>query len=137
MHHAGVTGYDRTPGRLSLTRAPSLRAIRDPVIFGSGVASTLVLMPAASAAHPRDPATYLPRGGPLTSGLKICNQPSPSTRSYSKKPLFVFSLMAQLLGRFSVGAVGGRIPHPVDTASEPARQPFHATSRRATLGLYP
>jgi hypothetical protein len=31
MHHAGVTGYDRTPGRLSLTRAPSLRAISDPV----------------------------------------------------------------------------------------------------------
>ena len=37
----------------------------------------LFLMPAASAAHPRDPATYLPRGGPLTSGLKICNQTFP------------------------------------------------------------
>jgi hypothetical protein len=54
----------------------------------------------------------------------------------AERAIFVFSLMAQLLGRFSVGA-GGRIPHPVDTASEPARQPSHATSRRATLGLYP
>ena len=33
--------------------------------------------PAASVAHPLDPATYLLRGGPLTSGLKICTQTFP------------------------------------------------------------
>ena len=86
-------------------------------------------MPAASVAHPLDPATYLLRGGPLTSGLKFVPRP-PSIRSYSKKPLFVFSLMAQLLGRFSVGAVGGPYPHPVE---QPALG--HLTPRPGGLPL--
>ena len=132
MHHAGVTGYDRTPGRLSLTRAPSLRAISDPVddlrfrrghhssFDACGVGSTPTRsgdLPATRwAAHQRTQNLY---------------QTFPEYPLLFEKAVICLSLMAQLLGRFSVGAVGGRIPHPVDTASEPARQ---AISRHVPAG---
>jgi len=76
-------------------------------------------MPAASAAHPRDPATYLPRGGPLTSGLKICNQTFPEyPLLFEKAVICLFShgpVAWPLLGR----RCWCPYPHPVEQPANP------------------
>jgi hypothetical protein len=129
MHHAGVTGYDRTPGRLSLTRAPSLRAISDPVddlrfrrghhfdaCVGSAPTRSGDLPATRWAAHQRTQNLY---------------------QTFPEYPLLFEKAVICL---FSHGPVAwpflGRrcwcpYRHPVDTASEPARQ---AISRHVPAG---
>ena len=90
-------------------------------------------MPAASVAHPLDPATYLLRGGPLTSGLQNL-YPDPRVSAPIRKSRYLsFLSMAQLLSRFSVGAVGVRTLTPSN--SQRTRALGHLTPRPGGLPL--
>ena len=135
MHHAGVTGYDRTPGRLSLTRAPSLRAISDPVddlrfrrghhfdaCVGSAPTRSGDLPATRWVAHQRTQNLY---PDPLVTApirksryLSFLSWPSCLTASRSALLVAVFLT-------------------PSTQPANPRARPSHATSRRATLGLYP
>ena len=85
-----------------------------------------VLTPAAPGSAPRDPTRWAAH----QRTQKLYPDLSPSTGSYSKKPLFVFSPWPSCLAAARSALL---VSPPSTQLANPRARPSHATFRRATL----